>query len=157
MHCTCVIAISKEIKKMRNPRRHRSVNRKPVHRAGELRCVEGWAGRVRGQVPRPARSHRVPDGVRGCLLQSYKIWGHNTHLTGKQRCYSPYWSYSLYMRWINLFPYFKHPQPEHPSAHTGTSTRALTGIALLIFQSFEQLFPSISSSTLKYHRLSAQW
>lgn len=152
MHCTCVIAISKEIKKMRNPRRHRSVNRKPVHWAGELSCAEGWAGRVRGQVPWSAHSHRVLDGVRGCLLQSYKIWGHNTHLTGKQRCYSPYWSYQPLQEMNQLVSIF-----QAPPTYKGTSTRALTGITLLIFQSFEQLFPSISSSTLKYHRLSAQW
>lgn len=62
-HRICFITSSKEIKKMKNPRRLCSVNRKPIHCAG-------WA-QLRGGVGRKGKGSGSP----ACTFPSHPWWG----------------------------------------------------------------------------------
>lgn len=156
----CFITSSKEIKKMRNPRRLCSVNRKPIHCAGWAQLCGGVGRKGKGQVPLPAHSHHIPDGLWVCLLQPHKPRARNAHLNGENNCCSLSWSYQALQDmkgWSTAFCIWSPFNQSKPSAHRATLVRNDNWNDSVDLPGFLQQFPSISSSALKYRCLSAQW
>lgn len=126
---------------MRNPDDSALSTGSPSTVQGELSCVEGWAGRVRGQVPLPAHSHHIPDGVWGCLLQPYKPRAHNAHLNGENNCCSLPWSYQALQDMKGSSTTFCISSTSNQSnpqriRQLQSELTVLTGMTLLIFQAF---------------------
>lgn len=161
-HRICFITSSKEIKKMRNPRRLCSVNRKPIHCAG-------WA-QLCGGVGRKGKG----SGSSACTFPSHPWWSMRPSPAALQtqstQCTFEWTKQRLQSA---LIPpgsarhegltkhclYFKHFQPDQPSAHKAASVRvdSANWNDSAHLPGFLQQFPSISSLAFKYHWLSAQW
>lgn len=147
---------------MRNPRQLCSVNRKPIHCAGWAQLCGGVSRKGKGSGS-PACT--FPSHPRcSTSLSSAAIQTRSTQCT-------PEWQKQLLQSalilpgsarhegLINGFLYFKHFQPEQPSAPKETLVRVDSGNwnDSADLPGFSQEFTNISSSALKYHWLSAQW